>query len=112
MKLFLDQNLSRRMVPRLQERFPGTTGAALSGMDRSTDREIWDHAKSNGFIIVTRDADFQEMSVLLGTPPPVIRLRMDNPSWRDAVKRLLQLDESILTALVSGEIAYLEISGR
>ncbi|MBF0444496.1 MAG: DUF5615 family PIN-like protein [Magnetococcales bacterium] len=42
MKLFLDQNLSRRMAPMLQERFPGTVSTALANMKRSSDREIWE----------------------------------------------------------------------
>ncbi|MBF0455787.1 MAG: DUF5615 family PIN-like protein [Magnetococcales bacterium] len=110
MKLFLDQNLSRRMAPMLQERFPGTVSAALLNMKRSSDQEIWEYARENGFVIVTRDSDFQDMSVVLGSPPPVIRLLMRNPSWRYVGGRLLEIESSILESLESGEIAYLEVS--
>lgn len=35
MKLLLDQNLSRRLLPHLQSHFPGTTQVALVGLERA-----------------------------------------------------------------------------
>ncbi len=40
MKLLLDQNLSRNLVARLSEAFPGTQHVAGVGLDTDTDREI------------------------------------------------------------------------
>jgi predicted nuclease of predicted toxin-antitoxin system len=57
MKLLLDENLSRRLIPFLQQDFPGSTQVALIGLERADDGEIWEFAKANGFVIVTRDAD-------------------------------------------------------
>jgi predicted nuclease of predicted toxin-antitoxin system len=39
------------------------------------DAEIWDHARTHGFALVTLDADFENMSVLRGAPPKVIWIR-------------------------------------
>jgi predicted nuclease of predicted toxin-antitoxin system len=55
-KLLLDENLSRRLVPFLQDAFPGSSQVVLLGMERAPDREIWQHAKAQGFIIVTNGA--------------------------------------------------------
>ncbi|MBF0381166.1 MAG: hypothetical protein HQL69_09120 [Magnetococcales bacterium] len=60
--------------------------------------------------MVTRDSDFQDMSVIFGSPPPVIRLRMRNPSWQYVGERLLDIEPSILESLEAGKIAYLEVS--
>ena len=72
MKLLLDENLSRRMAPFLQVDFPETSHVALVGLDRATDRAIWDYAKANNFVIVTSDADFEDLSLLHGAPPHVV----------------------------------------
>ena len=68
MKLLLDENLSRRLVPFLQEAYSGTTQAALIGLEQASDRTLWRYAKDNDYVIVTQDADFQELSLLLGHP--------------------------------------------
>lgn len=97
MKLLLDENLSRRLVPFLQNNFPGTTQVALIGLERADDRTIWCYARDNGFIIVTRDADFEELSAILGAPPKVIWLRMPNQA-RSAVLGLLLRHQTELHA--------------
>lgn len=59
MKLLLDENLSRRLVPFLQAEFPDSTQVALAGLERATDLAIWTHAKDHGYVIATRDADLK-----------------------------------------------------
>ena len=75
MKLLLDENLSRRIVPFLQQAFSGSTQVALLGLQSASDQDIWNRAKSDGYVVVTRDADFQELSLVWGSPPQVVRLR-------------------------------------
>ena len=50
----------------------------MLGLAETDDRVIWQHAKANGFNLVTQDADFAEMAVLYGAPPKVIWLRIGN----------------------------------
>ena len=38
----------------------------------------WERARQEGYTIVTKDADFSEMSVLQGFPPKVIWIRLGN----------------------------------
>jgi predicted nuclease of predicted toxin-antitoxin system len=78
MKLLLDENLSRRLVPFLQHEFPGSSQVTLLGLESSSDQDIWLRAKNDGYLAVTRDADFQELSLVWGSPPQVIRLRTPN----------------------------------
>ena len=66
MKLLLDENLSRRIVPFLQTAFPDSSQVALLGLEGANDSEIWQYAKDNGFVIVSRDSDFQEYSLVAG----------------------------------------------
>lgn len=80
MKLILDQNLSRRILPAIKEEFPESTHVVHLGMDRDDDLDIWNHALSEGFVIVTKDKDFLHRSVLVGHPPKVIHLTIGNCS--------------------------------
>ncbi|MDZ8240291.1 MAG: DUF5615 family PIN-like protein [Nostoc sp. ChiQUE01a] len=42
------------------------------GLDRAEDQSVWEYARQSGFTIVTRDADFNELSILRGFPAKVI----------------------------------------
>lgn len=66
MKLLLDENLSRRLVPFLQHAYPGSSQVVLLGMESATDQAIWQKAASDGYVIVSRDADLQELSLVWG----------------------------------------------
>jgi predicted nuclease of predicted toxin-antitoxin system len=78
-KLLFDANLSRRIVPLLEDLFPESSHISRVGLSGETpDLVIWGFAKQNGFTIVTSDVDFLRLADLHGDPPKVIRLdRMD-----------------------------------
>ena len=78
MKLLFDQNLSPRLIEKLTDIFPNSTHVHLKGLDRATDDEVWKWAQEHGFTIVTKDADFNELSILRGFPPKIIWIRADN----------------------------------
>ena len=78
MKLLLDQNLSPRLVSRLAAEYPGINHVSQVGLERASDVEVWDYALANDYIIVTKDSDFNDLSVLRGSPPKVLWLRLGN----------------------------------
>jgi predicted nuclease of predicted toxin-antitoxin system len=41
---------------------------------------VWEYAKAGGFAIVSKDADFRQLSFLYGSPPKVVWLRAGNRS--------------------------------
>jgi len=53
------------------------------GLGRADDRQVWKHAKDNGFCIVSKDSDYYDLSVLYGHPPKVIWLRLGNCTTRE-----------------------------
>ncbi len=89
MKLLLDENLSRRLVPALQQRYPGSSQVALLGLERADDRAVWEFARLNDFVIVTRDDDFRSLLNVLGHPPKVILLSMGNCANQQVLDTLL-----------------------
>lgn len=110
MKLLLDENLSRRIVPFLQSAYPGTSQVVLLGMESASDREIWQTAKDNDFVIVTRDADFEELSVVLGQPPKIIWLKVKNQSRAAILKILIDNLIAIDEALTAKDLACVELT--
>lgn len=89
MKLLLDENLSRRLVPFLQQYFPETTQVTLLNLETASDIDIWQYAREHDFVIVTKDADFYELSLQHQSHvPKVIWLRIANSS-KDKVLELL-----------------------
>jgi predicted nuclease of predicted toxin-antitoxin system len=78
MKLLFDQNLSHRLVAALNAEFPGSLHVRDLGMGAADDADIWDYARSNGKIVVSKDSDFQHRALVYGFPPKVIWLRVGN----------------------------------
>jgi len=109
MKLLLDENLSRRIVPFLQTAFPGSTQIALLGLETASDSEIWQYAKDNGYVIVSRDSDFQERSLVAGRPPQVIWLKIPNRSKTVVLNILLEHQAEIEQALIEQNLACVEL---
>lgn len=110
MKRLLDENLSRRIVPFLQTAFPGSSQVALLGLEGASDSEIWQYAKDNGFVIVSRDSDFQERSLVAGHPPQVVWLKIPNHSKTVVLNTLLEHHKEIEQALTRHNLACVELS--
>ena len=90
MKLLFDQNRSRRLVALVDSAFPGSRHVIDYGLDTATDREIWDHAATHGYTIVSKDSDFRQLAFLYGPPPKAIWLRAGNASTRVILELLLR----------------------
>lgn len=103
MKLLLDENLSRRLVPFLQHDFPGSSQVVLLGLESANDTQVWQAAKDQGFVIVTRDADFEELSLVWGQPPQVIWLKTQNQTRAATLKISLENRKTIEAALDAGQ---------
>jgi predicted nuclease of predicted toxin-antitoxin system len=78
MKLLFDQNLSPQLPRLLSDLYPDSKHVRDVGFTAATDTVIWNYAKQNGYVIVSKDSDFQQRSLLLGHPPKFIWLRMGN----------------------------------
>ncbi len=78
MKLIFDQNLSPRLPRLLADLYPDSVHVRDVGLRDSSDTEIWEYAKQNDFVIVSKDSDFQLRSLLYGHPPKFIWLRVGN----------------------------------
>ena len=78
MKLLFDQNLSPKLVDSLADVFPGSLHVQSVGLDRAADEAVWRFALDNGFMIVSKDSDFQERSQIAASAPKVVWIRRGN----------------------------------
>ncbi|HJZ98722.1 MAG TPA: DUF5615 family PIN-like protein [Candidatus Solibacter sp.] len=97
MKLLFDENLSRKLIGRLAELYPGSIHVSQIGLMESLDRDFWAYARTNGYIIVTTDSDFYELATTVGPPPQVVWLRRWTHPTRDA-EYVLRRDAVRITA--------------
>lgn len=80
MKLLLDENISYKLVNKLQEFFPGIKHISDFELNSIDDKIIFLFAKENDFAIVTFDEDYFTLSVLNSFPPKILWLRTGNLS--------------------------------
>jgi predicted nuclease of predicted toxin-antitoxin system len=99
MRLPYDQNLSHRLLPALEDIFPGSLHVRSVGLAEADDLSIWNHAKDNQLVVVTQDSDYSDWNKLRGSPPKIVWLRCGNASTdqihsklRHAADRILALD--------------------
>ncbi len=78
MKLILDENISHRLIKKLQSHFSEIISVNQIYPLGIPDRYIWKYAKDNNFSILTFDNDFQDLASLEGPPPKIILLRPGN----------------------------------
>lgn len=100
MKLLFDHNLSPRLISRLVDLYPHSNHVSILGLDRVLDTVVWTYARTNEYIIVTKDSDFSDISVLRGFPPKVIWLRLGNCRTSD-VERVLRSGYAVIDAFAS-----------
>ena len=97
MRLLFDQNLSPRLPRLLHDIFPGSIHVREAALHESDDTLVWDYAKEHGHVIVSKDSDFQQRSLLLGAPPKFIWLRLGNCSVAESASLLRRHSVSIHT---------------
>jgi predicted nuclease of predicted toxin-antitoxin system len=109
MSLLFDQNLSRRLPALLTAEFPGCEQVLLAGLATADDRTVWAYAATRGLAIVSKDADFVQLSAALGPPPKVVWLRVGNGPTRDVVALLRAREADIRAFLADPATALLEL---
>ena len=96
MKFLFDQNISHRILNHLPEKYSYSTTVKKENLINAPDKEVWEFAKSNGYIIVTQDSDFNDLNSLYGFPPKVIWIRTGNLKTQAIVDILIDYDNEIV----------------
>jgi predicted nuclease of predicted toxin-antitoxin system len=88
LKLLFDENLAARLVRQLEDLFPGSRHVQTVGLESTSDSAIWEFAKTGELAIVTKDKDFENLSVVWGAPPKTVLLQLGNCSVGGVEDRL------------------------
>jgi len=107
-KLLFDENLSPRLTGLIGDEYPNSTHVRDVGLTGATDARIWDHARANGFAIVSKDDDFRQRSFLEGAPPKVVWLQVGNAGTR-TIAELLRREADRRKRSTSGVLPGLAI---
>ncbi len=99
MKLLFDEHISFRTVRALHDIFAEARHLKFFNLEEATDSSIWDHAKKQGYAIVTKDDDFRELSMTYGQPPKVIWIKAGNISKSD-FENFIRLKEPIIRSFM------------
>lgn len=97
MKLLIDQNLSPKLVTLLTNLFPDSTHVQDVGLDEAQDAELWDYARDNNYLILSKDIDFRMRSAIRGHPPKVIWIGIGNCSTKTVTDHLIDYYADIQT---------------
>ena len=103
MKLLFDHNLSPSLINRLCELYPDSNHVYCLGLAQCPDAEIWEYAKREDFLIVIKDADFSDLSLLRGFPPKIIWIRRGNCKTVD-IELILRSHYDDIEELNSSEV--------
>jgi predicted nuclease of predicted toxin-antitoxin system len=110
MKLLFDENLSDRLAKDLADLFPDSTHVRNVGLKSSSDPEVWSYAVENGYVIVSKDADMHDRSLLYGLPPKVIWIRLGNCSTRE-VEALIRRKIGYISKFIEDDVvSFLALS--
>ena len=109
MSLLFDQNLSRRLPVLLAAEFPGSEQVIAAGLATADDRAVWAYAAAGGLAVVSKYADFVQLSAVLGPPPKVIWLRIGNGPTRAVVALLRARVADVQVFLADPATAVLEL---
>ena len=110
MKFLFDENLSPKLVRLLDDLFPNSVHVRDIGLQAADDPRVWDYAKGNDLIIVSKDADMHQRSFMFGPPPKVVWVRLGNCSTSE-VEELLRQHIEALKAFHDDEYAsFLSLS--
>lgn len=102
----IDNQLPVALARHLQEAGYPSVHVRDIGLADADDRTLWEHAKARGWVLVSKDEDFQALSIRLGPPPQVVWVRLGNcrkpvllevfDRWMDTLVHALDAGEAIV----------------
>ena len=97
MKLLFDENLSPRLVQALESVYLESAHVHTLGLRGASDSAIWERARQEDYVIISKDNDFRQLSFLHGAPPKVIWLSVGN-AGTEATLRFLRSQSAEIEA--------------
>lgn len=103
MKFLIDNQLPLALSRFLQAQGLETRHVMDLGLDEASDIEIWRHAETEGYVIVSKDEDFLHLANRDVGGPPVVWVRLGNCRTVPLLDAFARILPDILNALQSGQ---------
>lgn len=100
MKFLFDQNLSPKLAVLFSKSFKESKHLHDFSLDGANESVAWEFAKKEGFSIVIKDNDFNNLVAFFGFPPKVIWIRRGNCSTKD-IEELITANIEKIKAFIS-----------
>lgn len=107
--LLLDENLSPKLVARINKIYPGSLHVLHAKLDNSPDIEIWRYAKKQQMTIVSKDKDFLHYANQHGCPPKLVYINTGNAKLAVVEAILKEKESSIKSFIKLGKEGVLQI---
>jgi len=104
MIVWLDAQLPRQLADWMRKEF-GLDAWSMHelALERASDREIFEKARSVGAVILSKDSDFVDLVQSLGPPPQLVWITCGNVSNRRLMLVFQQSWMTVSALLASGE---------
>lgn len=103
MKFIIDAQLPPALARTLREAGHDAQAVGEIALREAEDSVIWEYARSNQAVVVTKDEDFAERLMSSRTAPVIVWLRIGNTSNRALLSWLLPLWPDIISRIESGD---------
>jgi predicted nuclease of predicted toxin-antitoxin system len=109
MRLLFDEHISAKLVDFLQEQFPDSLHVTKVDLQGKDDIDIWNYARENNYCIVTKDADFNDISSVKGFPPVIVWVRIGNCTTNEIASVLKNNSDYIKKFMSEGKSGIIEL---
>lgn len=104
MIIWVDAQLSPALAPWITKQFGIEAASARHlGLVKATDPVIFDAARTNGTVVLTKDSDFVLLLERFGPPPQVLWVRCGNTSNKHMRRVFIETLPGALALLEAGE---------
>jgi predicted nuclease of predicted toxin-antitoxin system len=109
-RLLFDQNLSPRLPGLLAVEYPDSAHVRWFNLASAPDSDLWAFAVEGGYLIVSKDSDFEQQALLYGHPPKVVWLRVGNCSTTAIASLLRERLHEVLAFEADPEASVLALA--
>ena len=109
MKLLFDEHLSYKLISKLSDIFPDSKHVNDLNLQSESDLKIWEYAKNNEFVIVSKDSDFMDIVNIKGYPPYLVWIRSGNVRVKDIERTIRNNAVKILNTFKNRDIGIIQI---
>jgi predicted nuclease of predicted toxin-antitoxin system len=95
-RLLFDNNLSPRLSAAVADLYPDSVHVRALALQRAPDDDVWEYAREHGYVIVSKDSDFHQRSLVEGFPPKIVWIQRGNCTTAAIIELLRRSGRAIL----------------